>query len=48
MNESWDVSQDGKRFLVTTARDVPETGVRLQAVVNWFEELRRLAPAENK
>ena len=30
---------------VITAPDEPETGARLQAVVNWFEELRRLVPA---
>jgi hypothetical protein len=36
---------DGKRSLVIKAPDGPESGVRLQAVVNWFEELRRMAPA---
>jgi hypothetical protein len=48
MNEGWDISPDGKRFLVITALDKPETGVTLQAVVNWFEELRRLVPTEGK
>ena len=41
----WDVTPDGKLFLVINAPGTAETGVRLQAVVNWFEELRRLAPA---
>jgi hypothetical protein len=48
MNEGWDVAPNGKRFLVITALDKPEAGVTLQAVVNWFEELRRLAPTEGK
>ena len=48
MTGSWDVTPDGKRFLVITAPEGQETGVRLQAVVNWFEELRRLVPAEGK
>jgi serine/threonine-protein kinase len=41
----WDVTPDGKRFLVINAPGSAEIGVRLQAVVNWFEELRRLVPA---
>jgi hypothetical protein len=41
----WDVAADGKRFLVISAPGSAENGVKLQAVVNWFEELRRLAPA---
>ena len=41
----WDVAADGKRFLVISAPRSAETGVKLQAVVNWFEELRRLVPA---
>jgi serine/threonine-protein kinase len=41
----WDVTPDGKRFLVITAPGSAETSVKLQAVVNLFEELRRLAPS---
>ena len=44
LHGGWDVTPDGKRFLVINAPGSAETGVRLQAVVNWFEELRRLAP----
>ena len=40
----WDVSRDGNRFLVVSAPDGSETGASMQAVVNWFEELRRMAP----
>jgi serine/threonine-protein kinase len=47
-NETWDVSPDGKRFLVIAAPDGKESGVRLHAVVNWFEQLRSLVPAEAK
>ncbi len=43
--KGWDVTADGKRFLVINAPGA-ETGVKLQAVVNWFEELRRRAPAD--
>jgi len=46
LSGGWDVSPDGKHFLVINAPEGAEPGVRLQAVVNWFEELRRLAPAE--
>jgi serine/threonine-protein kinase len=44
----WDVTPDGQRFLVITSPEGQESGVRLQAVVNWFEELRRLVPPEGK
>jgi hypothetical protein len=44
--KDWDVARDGKRFLVINAPEGSETGVRLQAVVNWFEELRRMAPPQ--
>ena len=45
LNRGWDVAGDGKRFLVISAPGSAENGMKLQAVVNWFEELRRLAPA---
>jgi serine/threonine-protein kinase len=40
---TWDVTPDRERFLIelTSTRD----GVRLATVTNWFEELRRRAPA---
>ena len=38
---TWDVAADGKRFLVET----PGIGRRqMETVVNWFDELKRLAP----
>ena len=47
-NVPWDAAPDGKRFLVVKQ---PETAVgeaKLQAVVNWFEELRQKVPAGKK
>ena len=46
---AYDVAPDGKRFLIVK----PETAQKAQpdqvnVVVNWFEELRRRAPAGGK
>ncbi len=44
---NYDVSADG-RFLIVTPYDTPtEKVTEIQVVLNWFEELKRLAPAEN-
>jgi len=37
----YDVSPDGKRFLVVSDASAAE----IQVVTNWFEELKRVAPA---
>ena len=43
----YDLSADG-RFLILTPYDPPtEKVTEIQVVLNWFEELKRLAPAEN-
>ena len=43
---SYDVTEDGQRFLVLEdAR--PATVTKLNVVVNWFEELKRLVPTGN-
>jgi serine/threonine-protein kinase len=47
-DQSWDVAPDGNRFLVIASPDEQETEVKLQAVVNWFDELRRRVPAGGK
>lgn len=47
-DRTWDVAPDGNRFLVVASPDEQETGMKLQAVVNWFEGLRRRAPAGGK
>jgi len=44
---NYDVGPDG-RFLILTPYEPPtEKVTRLQVVLNWFEELKRLAPVEN-
>jgi dipeptidyl aminopeptidase/acylaminoacyl peptidase len=40
---TWDVAPDGKRFLVELF--ATGTSLRLETVVNWFDELRRRVPA---
>ena len=40
--QGYDVSLDGRRFLMVKKNDEP--GVQLILVQNWFEELKRLAP----
>jgi serine/threonine-protein kinase len=46
--QGWDVAPDGERFLVIASPDNQEADVKLQAVVNWFEELKRRVPVEEK
>jgi serine/threonine-protein kinase len=41
---SWDVAPDGKRFLVVKEPEATASEAKMQAVVNWFEELRQKAP----
>ena len=46
---NFDVATDGQRFLVTVPAGSDETGgaapgTRLNVVLNWFEELKRLVP----
>ena len=46
-----DVIADGQKFLVTMRAGTDETGAtapstRLNVVLNWFEELKRLVPTE--
>jgi serine/threonine-protein kinase len=40
---TWDVSPDGKRFLMEQGEGV-QSGRKLVGVVNWFDELRRRVP----
>jgi serine/threonine-protein kinase len=45
INPSYDVSPDGRRFLMIASQDAgPEVEIRV--VLNWFEELKRLVPNE--
>ncbi len=43
---NYDVSPDGKRFLMLKPETQNAGSGQLHVVVNWFEELRRRAPAE--
>ena len=40
---NWDISRDGKRFMMMQPYDPPQKKPRqIEVVVNWFEELRRV------
>jgi hypothetical protein len=42
---SWDVSADGKRFLLVKPSPSTDKPVStIQVVLNWLEELKRLVP----
>jgi serine/threonine-protein kinase len=40
----WDVSPDGRRFLMIETADVPDGTAGIVVVLNWAEELKRLLP----
>ena len=42
---TWDVAPDGKRFLVELTRLGDAGSSKMAAVTDWFDELRRRAPA---
>ena len=47
LRRQWDVAPDGKRFLILAPGATGESGKpRIVFVVNWLEELRRLAPTK--
>jgi len=41
---NYDVSPDGKRFLMMKEGDLAEGQAQINVVLNWFEELKRLVP----
>lgn len=43
---SYDVSRDGQRFLMVQEEQA-SASMDIHVVVNWSEELKRLAPTEN-
>jgi hypothetical protein len=46
---SWDLSLDGQRFLMVKNEEAKPTPVtEMVLVMNWFEELKRLAPSGKK
>lgn len=44
----WDVTPDGKRFLVAKEAESTTSEERMEGVVNWFEELRQKVPTGRK
>jgi serine/threonine-protein kinase len=45
---AYDVSADGQRFLMVKETDQNTAAAQINVVLNWFEELKRRAPAEKK
>jgi len=45
---NYDVSPDGQRFLMIKASEQESAPTQLNVVLNWSEELRRLAPAAKR
>jgi eukaryotic-like serine/threonine-protein kinase len=41
---AYDVSSDGQRFLMVKESDQAAAATQINVVLNWFEELKRLAP----
>ncbi|MBP1601938.1 MAG: hypothetical protein H6Q06_2089, partial [Acidobacteria bacterium] len=45
----WDISPDGKRFLMVKLEErKPQPVTEMILVQNWFEELKRLCPTGKK
>jgi Tol biopolymer transport system component len=44
----WDLSPDGKRFLMIKKADTAAAGIprKINVVLNWFEELKQRVPVE--
>jgi hypothetical protein len=45
LDRDYDVSSDGQRFLMIKASEEESGATQLNVVINWSDELRRLAPA---
>ena len=42
---TWDISPDGKRFLmIKPTTSIEDTPRQINVVLNWFEELKELVP----
>jgi eukaryotic-like serine/threonine-protein kinase len=48
VSPNYDVSTDGQRFLMVQPSDQQPAVTEFNVVLNWFEELKRLAPTETK
>jgi serine/threonine-protein kinase len=47
-NPNYDVSADGKRFLMVKASEQEQASTQINVVQNWFEELKRRVPSGKK
>ena len=45
---NYDVTPDGQRFLMLKTIDEQEAPAQINVVLNWFEELKRLAPTNGR
>jgi len=45
---AYDVSRDGQRFLMVEESRQEQPPTQINVVLNWFEELKRLAPTATK
>jgi hypothetical protein len=43
--QNYDVSPNGKRFLMLRATEQAQAPEQINVVLNWFEELKRLVPS---
>ena len=41
---AYDVTPDGKRFLIVKSAEQEQTSIQINLVLNWFEELKRRVP----
>ncbi len=47
LSRDWDVTPDGQRFVVLGSSDTEgERWQRINFVLNWFDEVKRLAPSD--
>ena len=46
--QHYDISRDGKRFLMIKEEELPEAEDQINVVLNWSEELKRLVPSTYK
>jgi len=44
--ESYDVDPKGNRFFMIRLAEDDSSGAQVRIVLNWFDELRRLAPLQ--
>jgi eukaryotic-like serine/threonine-protein kinase len=46
--DNYDVSPDGRRFLMLKANEQAQTAAQINVVLNWFEELKQKVPVGKK